>query len=61
MRDDEATLAALFAHARRGEADEAVALIRGLVEAEPLSLAAFERYEALGLMPPGVLDRVRAG
>jgi uncharacterized Ntn-hydrolase superfamily protein len=61
MRDDEATLAALFAHARRGEADEAVALIRELVEAEPLSLAAFERYEALGLMPPGVLDRVRAG
>jgi uncharacterized Ntn-hydrolase superfamily protein len=60
MRDDEATLAALFAHARRGEADQAVALLRELVEAEPLSLAAFERYEALGLMPPGVLERVRA-
>ena len=60
MRDDEAALAALFAHARRGEADEAVALIGALVDAEPLSMAAFERYEALGLMPPGLLDRVRA-
>jgi uncharacterized Ntn-hydrolase superfamily protein len=60
MRGDEATLAALFAHARRGEAGEAVALITELVDAEPLSMAAFERYEALGLMPPGLLDRVRA-
>ena len=60
MREDEAALAALFAHARRGELDEAVALIGELVDAEPLSMAAFERYEALGLMPPGLLDRVRA-
>lgn len=60
LRDDEAKLAALFAHARRGEADEAVALIGELVDAEPLSLAAFERYEALDLLPPGLLDRVRA-
>ena len=50
----------LFAHARRGEADEAVVLIGELVDAEPLSMAAFERYQALGLMPPGLLDRVRA-
>jgi uncharacterized Ntn-hydrolase superfamily protein len=60
LREDEATMAALFAHARRGETDQAVALIRQLVDAEPMSLAAFERYEALGLVPPGVLDRVRA-
>ena len=60
LRPDEAMLAALFAHARRGEADEAVGLIGELVDAEPLSMAAFERYEALGLMPPGLLDRVRA-
>ena len=60
LREDEAAMAALLAHARRGEADEAVALIRKLVDAEPMSLVAFERYEALGLMPPGVLDRVRA-
>ena len=59
MRDDEAALAALFAHARRGEADEAVALIGELVDAEPMSMRAFERYEALGLLPPGLLDRVR--
>jgi len=59
LRPDEAALAALFAHARRGEADEAVAVMRELVEGEPMSLAAFERYETLGLIPPGVLDRVR--
>jgi uncharacterized Ntn-hydrolase superfamily protein len=59
LREDEAALAALFAHARRGELDEAVALIGQLVDAEPMSLVAFERYEGLGLVPPGVLDRVR--
>jgi uncharacterized Ntn-hydrolase superfamily protein len=59
LRPDEAALAALFAHARRGESDEAIALMRELVDGEPMSLAAFERYETLGLIPPGVLDRVR--
>ena len=49
LRPDEAALAALFAHARRGETDEAVALVRELVDAEPMSMEAFERYEALGL------------
>jgi hypothetical protein len=37
-----------------------VALIGQLVDAEPLSMVAFERYEALDLLPPGILDRVRA-
>ena len=60
LRPDEATLAALFAHARRGESDEVVALMRQLVDAEPLSMAALERYEALGLMPRGLLDRARS-
>jgi uncharacterized Ntn-hydrolase superfamily protein len=60
LRDDEAAMAALFAYARRGDADRAVALMRELAEAEPMSLQVFERYEALGLMPPGLLDRVRA-
>jgi len=60
MRDDEAALAALFAHARRGETDEAVALIGRLVDTEPLSLAAFERYQELGFLPPNLLDRIRA-
>ena len=59
LRDDEAATAALFAHARRGETDRAVSLIAELVDAEPMSLAAFERYEALGLIPTGLLDRVR--
>jgi uncharacterized Ntn-hydrolase superfamily protein len=58
LRQDEAALAALFAHARRGELDEAAALIAKLVDAQPMSLAAFGRYEALGLLPPDVLDRV---
>ena len=60
LREDEAALAALLAHARRGDTDEAVALIADLVAAEPMSLAAFERYEALDLIPPGLLDRVRS-
>ena len=59
LRTDEAATAALFAHARRGETDRAAALIGELVDAEPMSLAAFERYEALGLLPPGLLERVR--
>jgi uncharacterized Ntn-hydrolase superfamily protein len=59
LRPDEAALAAVLAHARRGDADQAVVLIGELVDVEPLSLAAFERYEALGLLPPGLLDRVR--
>ena len=59
MRPDEAAVAALFAHARRGELDEAVAIAGELVDAEPMSLQAFERYGALGLIPPGLLDRVR--
>ena len=59
LRADEAETAALLAHARRGDADRAVALIAELVAAEPLSLAAFDRYEALGLIPAGLLDRVR--
>src|SRR6188472_3993861 len=60
LRPDEAALAALFAHARRGETDEAVALVGELVDAEPMSMEAFERYEALGLLPTGLLDRARA-
>jgi uncharacterized Ntn-hydrolase superfamily protein len=59
LREDEAALAAVFAHARRGDVEEAAAVIGQLVDAEPMSLAAFERYEGLGLVPPGVLDRVR--
>lgn len=60
LRPDEAALAAVFAHARRGETDEAVTLIGELVDREPMSMHAFERYEELGLLPPGLLDGVRA-
>ena len=58
LRPDEAETAAVFAHARRGELDRAAALIRALTEREPLSLATFERYAQLGLLPPGVLELI---
>jgi uncharacterized Ntn-hydrolase superfamily protein len=58
LRDDEATTAAAIACARRGEIDRAAALLADLVAAEPLALEAFERYERLGLIPPGVLGLI---
>jgi uncharacterized Ntn-hydrolase superfamily protein len=58
LRPDEAELAAIMAHAKRGELDRAAALIAGLVAAEPLSRATFERYEKLGHLPAGALDQV---
>jgi uncharacterized Ntn-hydrolase superfamily protein len=61
LRDDEAALAALFAHARRGDVERASALVAELVAAEPMSIPAFERYEELGLVPPGLLDGIRGG
>lgn len=59
LREDEAITAAVFAHAQRGELDEAAALVAGLVVAEPLALQAFETYEALAFLPRGVVERVR--
>jgi uncharacterized Ntn-hydrolase superfamily protein len=58
LRPDEAELAAIMAHAERGELERAAALIAGLVVAEPLSRATFERYVKLGHLPAGVLDPV---
>lgn len=61
LRPDEAETAAVFAHAKRGELDRAAALIADLVAAEPLVLAAFERYEQLGLLPHGVVELISRG
>jgi uncharacterized Ntn-hydrolase superfamily protein len=58
LRDDEATTAAAIAWARRGELDRAAALLAELVAAEPLVFEAFERYERLRLIPPGVLGLI---
>lgn len=61
LPEDEAIVAAAFAHARRGEPDRAAGLLAGLVRTQPLSRAAFERYEALGLLPPGTVDLLPEG
>ena len=55
LREDEALLAAAFAHARRGDIAQAAAVLAGILAAEPQWRPAFERYEALGLVPPGVV------
>jgi uncharacterized Ntn-hydrolase superfamily protein len=58
LREDEVITAAAFAHARRGEVDRAAELLAELVATEPLALHAFERYERLGLLPPGVVELI---
>ena len=54
-----ATEAAVFVHGRNGDVEQAAALVAEIAEAEPLWLPAFERYEALGLLPEGVVARAR--
>jgi uncharacterized Ntn-hydrolase superfamily protein len=58
LRPDEAETAAVLAHAARGELDRAAALIAGIVAAEPLALATFERYEKLGFIPAGIVGLI---
>jgi uncharacterized Ntn-hydrolase superfamily protein len=58
LRPDEAELAAIVVHARRGELDRAAALITELVAAQPLARATFERYEQRGILPAGVVELV---
>jgi uncharacterized Ntn-hydrolase superfamily protein len=55
LREDEAVTAAAFAHARRGEVEQAAALLASLVRSEPKWRQVFERYEALGVLPAGVV------
>ena len=50
---------AVLAHGRNGDVERAAALVAEIAEAEPLWLPAFERYEALGLLPEGVVARAR--
>ena len=59
LPEPDVTAAAVFAHGRNGDVERAAALVAEIVEAEPLWLPAFERYEALGLLPEGVVARAR--
>jgi uncharacterized Ntn-hydrolase superfamily protein len=51
--------AAVFAHGRNGDVEQAAALVAEIIAAEPLWMPAFERYESLGLLPEGVVARAR--
>ena len=55
LREHDVTAAAVFAHARNGDVERASALVAEVLAAEPLWRPAFERYEALGLVPPGIV------
>jgi uncharacterized Ntn-hydrolase superfamily protein len=58
LRDDEVTVTGAAAAAATGDVDRAVALLRSLTDESPRWLEAFERYERLGLIPPGVTARL---
>jgi uncharacterized Ntn-hydrolase superfamily protein len=58
LPEQDVVAAAVFAHARNGDVERAAALVEQIVAAEPLWRPAFARYEALGLLPPGVVDLV---
>lgn len=55
LPEDDVTAAEVVAHAKNGDLERAAALVARIVADEPLWLPAFERYEALGLLPAGVV------
>lgn len=55
LPEDDVTAAVVLAHAKNGDLERAAALVAEIVADEPLWLPAFERYEALGLLPAGVV------
>lgn len=55
LPEEDVTAALVFAHTKNGDLERAAALVAEIVAAEPLWRAAFERYEALGLLPAGVV------
>jgi uncharacterized Ntn-hydrolase superfamily protein len=59
LPEPDVTAAAVFAHGRNGDVERAATLVAEIVAAEPLWLPAFERYEALGLLPEGIVARAR--
>lgn len=56
LPEHDVVAAVVFAHARNGDVERAASLVAEIVAAEPLWRAAFERYELLGLLPPGVVS-----
>jgi uncharacterized Ntn-hydrolase superfamily protein len=58
LRGDEVTLAGAAAAAATGDVERAVALLRTIVAADARWLEAFDRYERLGYLPPGVTSRL---
>ncbi len=59
LPEPDVVAAAVFAHGRNGDVKQAAALVAEIVAEEPLWLPAFERYEALGLLPEGVVAQAR--
>jgi uncharacterized Ntn-hydrolase superfamily protein len=57
LRPDEVALTAALAAKARGDEDAVAAALRPLA-GEPRWREAFERYERLGLLPPGIRDRL---
>ena len=55
LPEEDVVAVVVFAHARNGDLERAAALVADIVAGEPLWRAAFERYEALGLLPAGVV------
>jgi uncharacterized Ntn-hydrolase superfamily protein len=58
LREDEVTVTGAAAAAAAGDLERATALLRSLVDANGRWLDAFERYERLGLLPPGTAARL---
>lgn len=58
LRDDEVAVTAALAGAATGDDGAVEAALRPLAAANPRWREAFERYERLGLIPPGTLDRL---
>jgi uncharacterized Ntn-hydrolase superfamily protein len=58
LRADEADFAAALAAARAGDLDDAARRLKPYSSADMRWREAFERYERLGLLPSGVLDRL---
>jgi uncharacterized Ntn-hydrolase superfamily protein len=58
LRDDEVTMTGAAAAAASGDVERAAAMLRALVGENARWLEAFERYEQLGFLPPGVTARL---
>ena len=59
LREEEVALTAALAESRRGDLDGAARALAPLAAASPGRLDAFERYERLGPLEPGIADRLR--